>query len=312
MRRCLSFSFLVVSLCLSLQRLAAQELQCVVTVNLERLQSDARLRLTNFSQVVASYLNNHRWTNSTEFETDEDRIRCQIQFEFVSADITGAIPQYSARVFIASGRPIFRTLKTSPLLRIFDGGFDFAYSEQQGVLIHNEQINTPLASFLDYYALVILGYDADSFRKNGGTPYFERALRIKRLAQEQAGQKRGWQSSDNAGDNRSVFVDELLDARFLKLREDFFNYHYNGLDEFHKSAEDGRKELLESLKSIAEIDARFPRSLVVRRFFEAKATEIADVFRSASPAMKRELLEVLRRVDPSRLQQTYEPALASQ
>ncbi|PIO48881.1 MAG: hypothetical protein CMR00_01985 [[Chlorobium] sp. 445] len=308
---------LMISMVLSfapLSSLLAQgyELQCEVTLNVERLQSEARVRLANFAQTVRNYMNNYRWTNSTEFETDEDRIKCQIQFVFMDANLGASPPVYSAQVFIGVTRPIYRSTLTASTLRMLDGALEFSYNEQQGVLLHNELVHNPLASFLDFYGNVIIGYDFDTYRKLSGTPYFEKALRIKRLAQEQGPFPRGWQFGDNGGLNRAVMIDEILDARFIRLRELFYEYHYNGLDEFYYDANAARTNILNCIKAIAEIDMRFPRSLFIRRFFESKAIEIAEVFRGAPLAMRQELLEVLRTVDPSRLQQTYEPALSGE
>ncbi|MGQ9805664.1 MAG: type IX secretion system protein PorD [Chlorobiales bacterium] len=280
----------------------AQELLVDVRVNLEQLPAEARVRLVNFRQTVLDYLNRYRWTNSTEFETDEDRIQCQIEFTFLSANINVAPAQYSAQMFIGASRPIYRSLRASSLLRTLDANVNFFFDERQSVLVHNELVFTPLASLLDYYAYLILAFDAETFDKQGGTPYFTKAFNIRQLAQSQATGNfaRGWRVDDGGGDNRAQMIQEYVDARFLPFRDEFYAYHYNGLDEFHKDPEKARRRIADSLKKIAEIDARFPRSLVVKRFFEAKAIEIGEIFKNASPELKQEVYLILRRVDPSR------------
>jgi hypothetical protein len=114
---------------------------------------------------------------------------------------------------------------------MLDGALEFAYSEQQGALLHNELVHHPLASFLDFYANIIIGYDFDTYRKLSGTPYFEKALRIKRLAQERGPFLRGWQFGDNGGLNRAVMIDEILDARFIRLREILYE---SSVEFYHK------------------------------------------------------------------------------
>jgi len=286
----------------------AQELLVDVRVNLEQLPAEARVRLTNFRQTVIDYMNRHRWTNNPEFETDEDRIQCQIEFTFLSANVNVAPAQYSAQMFIGASRPIYRSLRASSLLRTLDANVNFFYDERQSVLIHNELVFTPLGSLLDYYAYLILAFDADTFDKQGGTQLFTKAFNIRQLAQSQATGNfaRGWRVDDGGGDNRAQMIQEYLDPRFLPFRDEFYNYHYNGLDEFHKDPDKARRRIADSLKKIAEIDARFPRSLVVKRFFEAKAIEIGEIFKNASPELKQEVYAVLRRVDPSR-GSVYEP-----
>lgn len=292
--------------------LRGQELQVDVRVNLEQLPAEARVRLVNFRQTVMEYMNRHRWTNNAEFETDEDRIQCQIEFTFLSANVNVAPAQYSAQMFIGASRPIYRSLRASSLLRMLDANVNFAYDERQNVLIHNELVFTPLGTLLDYYAYLILAFDADTFDKLGGTQLFTKAFNIRQLAQTQATGNfaRGWRADDGGGDNRAQMIQEYLDPRFLPFREEFYNYHYNGLDEFHKDPDKARRRIADALKKIAEIDARFPRSLVVKRFFEAKAIEIGEIFKNASPELKQEVYLVLRRVDPSR-GNVYEPYFTS-
>jgi len=286
----------------------AQELLVDVRVNLEQLPAEARVRLTNFRQTVIDYMNRHRWTNNPEFETDEDRIQCQIEFTFLSANVNVAPAQYSAQMFIGASRPIYRSLRASSLLRTLDANVNFFYDERQSVLIHNELVFTPLGSLLDYYAYLILAFDAETFDKQGGTQLFTKAFNIRQLAQSQATGNfaRGWRADDGGGDNRAQMIQEYLDPRFLPFRDEFYNYHYNGLDEFHKDSDKARRRIADSLKKIAEIDARFPRSLVIKRFFEAKAIEIGEIFKNASPELKQEVYAILRRVDPSR-SNVYEP-----
>lgn len=301
---------LFVGVCLALVTPSAfaQELLVDVRVNLEQLPAEARVRLANFRQTVLDYFNRHRWTNSTEFETDEDKIQCQIEFTFLSANINVAPAQYSAQMFVGASRPIYRSLRASSLLRTLDANVNFFYDERQSVLVHNELVFTPLTSLFDYYAYLILAIDAETFDKQGGTPYFTKAFNIRQLAQSQATGNfaRGWRVDDGGGDNRAQMIQEYIDARFLPFRDEFYTYHYNGLDEFHKDPEKARRRIADSLKKIAEIDARFPRSLVVKRFFEAKAIEIGEIFKNASPELKQEVYLILRRVDPSR-GNVYEP-----
>ncbi len=301
-------SFISVLFTLSVFSASAQELLVDVRVNLEQLPAEARVRLMNFRQTVSDYLNRHRWTNNQEFETDEDKIQCQIEFTFLSANVNVAPAQYSAQMFVGASRPIYRSLRASSLLRTLDVNVNFFYDERQSVLVHNELIFTPLASLLDYYAYLILAFDADTFDRQGGTPLFTKAFNIRQLAQSQATGNfaRGWRIDDGNGDNRAQMIQEYLDPRFLPFRDEFYNYHYHGLDEFYKDPEKARRRIAESLKKIAELDARFPRSLVVKRFFEAKAIEIGEIFKNASPELKQEVYAILRRVDPSR-GSIYEP-----
>lgn len=281
-------------------RSAAQELVCDVRADLARLPSNAIIRLNNFEAVVRDYLNRFRWTTD-DFE-EEDRIKCQVQFIFISADINASPPVYSVQVTIGSSRPVFRSLKATSMIRTSDANLTFSYDNLQASLVHNEEIYGTLTSFLDFYALVVIGTDYDSFNPLGGSPFFERANRIARRAESQATFKNGWLSGDGAGINRAVFASEVVDPRFLPVREAFCSYHYDGLDEFHKEPVKARQAVIAALAKIAEIDNRFPRSMFIRRIFESKYIEIGELFKAAKLEERKQVYEVLLRVDPSHKQ----------
>ncbi|NTV45575.1 MAG: DUF4835 family protein, partial [Chlorobiales bacterium] len=110
----------------------AQELQCDVTMDMVRITSDARIRLANFPQVVASYMNNYRWTD--EDFGNEDRVSCKMEFVFTSADLTVSPPRYTAQVFVGSSRPVYNSLQKTAILRLIDPNLEFVFDERQGVL----------------------------------------------------------------------------------------------------------------------------------------------------------------------------------
>jgi len=66
----------------------------------------------------------------------------------------------------------------------------------------------------DFYALVAMGLDADSFGDRKGQPYFQRALNVAILA-ESAGAS-GWNSSDR--NSRRSFVRNILNPTFDGFR----------------------------------------------------------------------------------------------
>ncbi|WP_169304744.1 DUF4835 family protein [Chloroherpeton thalassium] len=279
--------------------LFAQELQCEVKVDLVRLPSDARLRLGNFVQVVESYLNNYRWTN--EDFTDEDRISCNMEFIFTSADVSASPPEYTAQVFIGSSRPVYNSLRKTIILKYLDQNMTFTYDERQGMLQHNELVFQPLPSFLSFYAMMILGYDFDSFSVLGGTSLFERASKITRQVGESSFSK-GWNIGDAGGQNRSAIVNEMLDPRFEPIRKAFFDYHYNGLDEIYRDKKMVAQTLKQVIQVFAEIDSRYQQSLIISRFFGTKYSEIAELLKNVDEADKKDLFQALIAVDPSHKQ----------
>lgn len=286
--------------------LYAQELNCKVETDLIRLSSEARRKLNFFPQTVESYMNNYRWT--TDDFTDEDRIECNMQFVFTAADISKTPAIYSAQVFVGSTRPVYNSLQRTSVLRVLDQNLEFSFDERTGTLQHNDLVFESLASFLSYYAYLILGYDYDTFTKYGGRPYFEQALRIVRLAQTQSDFTKGWNEGDGAGANRSVYIDEILDPRYEKVREAFFNYHFEGIDLIFKEEQKSLGVIKESCETMREIDKRYPGSRVIRHFFDAKFIEITRLFKSINPDQKQSIYETLLEVDPTH-RQTYDQIL---
>jgi hypothetical protein len=273
----------------------SQELECDVQVDVESMPSNVRDRLKNVKPAIYNYMNFYRWTNDAF--TSEDKIRCGIQVIFTVGD--GSSDNYSAQVIISSSRPVYKSMKVASITRIKDTQLDFTFPASQTSLTHNELRFDPLASFLDYYAYIILGYDYDTFSELGGTLYFEKARRIASIARSGASQTRGWQSSDNNGQNRATFIDDVLDPKFQPLRLEQFNYHYNGLDEYQKGAAIGRAAVLGALQKIADLNAKYTRSFVIPQFFQAKYIEIGEIFKQAPLDDRRRVYEILIRADPA-------------
>ena len=168
----------------------------------------------------------------------------------------------------------------------------------------------PLISFLNYYAYIIIGFDMDSFYRQGGSDFFSKALEI---AVRGASSKfsDGWQSASTSY-NRRVLVDNLLNAKYQQLRMDSFEYHYNGIDLFYnpqtkQQAMNNISKLITDLYKVKDqLDAR---SVYLKVFFDAKAGEIAGYIKSFPN--KEELVNMLLKIDPSHTSK-YEEALTTE
>ncbi len=161
--------FVVIVLFLSLCN--AQELDAKVIVNYEKLPTEYREKLRNFALEVEDYLNSNRFTgDSWEWE----KIKCQFNIFFVSASNQ---TNYSAQVVVNSQRPIGDTKSNTLMLTALDGSWSFRYEVGQ-TFYFNETDFDNLTSFLDFYAFLILGIDADSYDPLGGTDSFNRAYNI--------------------------------------------------------------------------------------------------------------------------------------
>jgi hypothetical protein len=153
--------------------------------------------------------------------------------------------------------------------------FDYT---QGAALTSNRDVYDPITTLLDYYVLLIIGYDYDSFSEFGGTPYFERARIAADLAKNASGT--GW-SKLGGERGRTTIVEELLDPRFRDVRIAYYTYHLKGLDLFVSKLEDARLNVLEAVKAMKTVYDSNARSYVMDLFFSVKYKELVEILRES-------------------------------
>jgi hypothetical protein len=274
----------------------SQELNCRVVVNYESLPVVNRQILEGFSQVVEDYMNN---TKFTDIDWGE-KIECSMNILFLSApsEIT-----YNAQIIVVSQRPIYKSSKNSPMLRINDNSWAFRYEKNQ-TLYASQSTFDPITSLLDYYANIIIGLDTDSFEKLGGSPYFSKAFNIVNLGNT-SGSSSGWQQSSSSY-SRWGLVSDLLNEKYRPFREAFYEYHYNGIDiypEDPKTAQANIANLVYSLEIIK--DKVNVNSVLLRTFFDAKSGEIVEYLKGYPDEA---IFKTLKKIDPSHAS-TYDDAV---
>lgn len=264
----------------------AQELNCKVDVNFESLPVNNRELLTDFQGVIENYMNTTRYTN----EDYAQKIDCSMSIFFTSA---GSDVDYSAQIVIISQRPIFRSTNNSPILTVNDGQWQFKYQKGQA-LYANQTSFDPLTSFLDYYALIIIGMDMDTFEPSGGTVLFKRAQDIVNLGSN-SGASLGWQSS-SAAYNRWGLVNDILSTTYSFFRNAIFDYHY-GIDIFSQNKKLGQPKIANLVDVLWVMYDKLGsvNSVYVRTFFDAKNGELIDYLRDYPDP---ELFSKLKKIDP--------------
>ncbi len=277
--------------------LLSQELNATVNVNYEQLPTASKDKLQGFAEAIQNYLNQNKFTES---DWEGDKIDCTFNIFFVSS---GGELNYAAQVVVTSQRPIYRSHRHSLMLRIQDPSWKFQYEKNQ-ILYFDPTVFNPLTSFLDFYAYVILGFDGDSFDRLGGSDYFTRAYDIAVLGSNSNASK-GWQFSSGSYSRRAL-VEDLRNSQFEKFREDYFDYHYNGLDEYFsnkKKAQANIAKLVEDLYKVRDQIDR--RSVLMKVFFNAKHAEIAEYLKDYPD---KSIFEKLKLIDPPHIS-TYDKLL---
>ena len=285
-KKLLSFSFLM----LTLVSLNAQELNCVVEVNSRQVEGSERKIFKELQKAVFQFINGRKWTND-EYETFE-RIDCSI---LITLEQRLGANQFSGNIQVQASRPVFNTSYKTPIMNVRDEDFVITYNQFEPLIFTENSYSGELVSILAYYAYMILGYDYDSFSKEGGTPFFQQAQRI--VSNAQSSPEQGWKASEGER-NRYWLVENHLSARFKPLRATYYDYHRKAFDIMESDVKRGRSVILNSMKELKRIHNVAPSSYNLQTFFLAKQAEIVNLFSEADSREIEELTETLITIDP--------------
>jgi len=270
-RTTLLFTLLVLS---ATVRLIAQELNCEVSVNMEKITSAQREYLRTFESDVKKYMNNNKWTDE---DLGGEKIDCSMTIYFVSV---AGDNDYTAQIVVGSQRPVYvgndKSGRNTQVLRIADDRWEFTYVPNQP-MVKDEYRFEPLTGVLNFYAYLIIGMDLETYNELSGSQCFQKALNICNQAMATSYAK-DWQSSAGTY-SRFGFLDELMNLKYQQFRLSFYSYHFDGLDLLATKPQDGLDAMLKAIEAIAELrQKQNPRSVLVRVFFDTKYLEIADSF----------------------------------
>lgn len=269
--------------------LSAQEFNSTVTID-ARQTGQTRLRIFDILEnSLEEFINQTAFTN--EKFSDLQKIDCSFFITINNFDSD----RFQANIQVQASRPVFgSTIKTS-ILNVKDEDFNFTYTESQPLIYDVNNYQSNLTSVVSFYLLTILGLEADSFSPEGGTPYFETARQIVNAAQPNAGT--GWQAS-GVGFSRFNLNNDLLSQNFAKFRNAFYIYHREGLDLMHKSTNDAKNNILESIELLDEVNSERPNSVLLRLFFDTKAGEIQQILNGGPKLDIAKTKDYLYRIAP--------------
>ena len=268
--------------------LYSQELNCNVIVNFQNVPVNNRELLVDFKDVVENYMNTTRFT---DLNWDGDKIDCSANIFFTSA---GSDVSYSAQIVVVSQRPVYQSTRNSALLTLNDAEWSFNYEVGQSMYANLDAFD-PLTSLLDYYALIIIGFDMDTWEEFGGTPYFKKAFDIVNLAST-SNNKTGWQPSNKLY-SRWGLVSDALNEKYASFRSAIFDYHY-GIDIFAQNKAVGQAKIVELIDVLYDLSERLgiTKSVFIQTFFNAKFGEITDHLKGYPD---KRIFTKLKKVDPS-------------
>jgi hypothetical protein len=285
-------AILILLLAVSPALTLAQELNCKVVVNSDRIARSDKQVFRDMEIAFSDFLNDRRWT--TDVFQNEERIKCNLN---ISIDEMPSISSFRATVQIQSARPVHNSTYESIVLNFADRDWTFDYVESQPLDFNPNSYTSNLTSMLAYYANIIIGLDYDSFGSLSGTSYFQRANNI--VTNATPSNRPGW-SSLESNRNRFWLVENLLNQRMAQLRESIYTYHRLGLDIYQEKPEEAQQNILQVLRLIQDVRRTYPESILVITFLDSKVDELINLFSSAPIQAKRDDYNLLIDIDPSK------------
>ena len=281
--------FLIFVVLFAIMQLNAQELNCTISVNSDKIPGSNKQVFTTLENSLNEFVNQKRWT-AFNYKPQE-RIECNLTITLLEqkgSDFTGHIQ-------IQSSRPVYNSSYLTPVFNFKDNDFSFQYTEFEPLQFNENQFESNLVSVISFYVYTILGFDADTFSLNGGTSYFTRAQDI--LVQAQQSGYAGWNQNDGTG-TRFTLIDNLLSPTYSLFRNSMYEYHLKGLDGMNGDKKKSKQIIAKSIEGLKTIFNERPNAFLLRVFMDSKSTEIVSVFSDGPMFDTVKLKEDLLRISP--------------
>lgn len=279
------FTFLLL---LSVGLIQAQQLNCTVKVNSDKLSNANQQVFKTLETSLNEFVNKTDWTGQSLKQNE--KISCSMYITIQSSNSD----QFTATLQVQSSRPIYNSTYSSPVLNFNDKDFSFRYTEFENLLFNPTSFESNLVSVISFYSYIILGMDQDTFVLESGDSNFEVAQNIANLAQ-QSGYK-GWSQSDG-NQNRYFLINDLLSGSFSTIRKSSLDYHL-GLDLMSKDLKLAKEKIKGTLLDLGKFNSSKPNAFLTRIFFDAKSDEILSVFSGGPSSNISDLVESLNKTSP--------------
>jgi len=275
---------IIICLLFSKSVLVSQEIEATVTLNTEGMPTEQLQSIEFFKITLERYLNSQKFSN-VDWEGPKISVSISIQLTSMGRN------NYAANLFIAAKRTIDEKDERSSTSMMFEDKGKWAFEYTDGLsLSYDFTRHDPIASILDFYMLIVIGLDLDSYGELDGDQCFQRAKQIFDIAvTRMAG---GWQSfSDEYG--RHTLIADLINARLDPFRKLIFEYYVDGLDLMDEDRQQALKNIAGTIGRMADFKERYlNQSHLMDLFFYAKCNELCELFRGNKdhPKIFRDLM----------------------
>ncbi len=251
----------------------SQELNAQVQINYAQVGGSNTQTFRTLEKSLKDFINKTSWTGKKlqNFE----KIKCS--FAIVISEKNGN--NYKGSIVVQSVRPVFGAQYESPILNVNDTNFSFEYLENQNLVFNERQFSGKnLIDVVSFYVYLILGYDADTFQLKGGTPWFDKALKIAQNSQSQ--NYSGW-SQMESNRNRGALIANILAEQNNGLRLFYYSYHRNGLDNLGNNNQISAKQFIANeILKLKPYESNFQMNYAFSLFIDSKKEEIFNIFDS--------------------------------
>lgn len=282
----------ILILLFSLTQIHAQDVNCKTIVLDNRIQLTDKKIFRSLEQAITEFVNNTKWTN----EKIQPNEKIELTIQFIPDKYDQANNYFQGNAQIICQRPVYGSTYTTNTLNILDEDWKFNYIEFQRMDYNENSFTNNLTSLIGFYVNYAIGLDYDSFSPLGGTPYFTKALGIASNAQSSDGSS-GWKPFQKSLRTRYNLIDNALNQRFEPMREAYYKYHRQGLDQMYKNPEAARKNIYASLELVQKVFKIAPNTAALIVFFEAKSDELVNIYKGATPTEKTKAIEILSEIN---------------
>ncbi len=251
----------------------AQEILANVTVASQQMAGSNQEVYRILQKSLRNFINNTSWTGKKlqNFE------KIKANFAIIITGKEGN--KYNGSIVVQAVRPVYKTTYETPLININDTKFSFEYVQNQNLVFNEREFSGDnLIDVISYYVYLVLGYDADSFKKDGGTQWFKKAQKIFQNAQNRGYE--GWAVSEG-NKSRGTLINMILSPNMKTLRQIYYNYHRSGLDNLHKVGQTQPKRVIyDALMKLNTYKNNFQQNYAINLFLDTKSAEIFKIYDS--------------------------------
>lgn len=265
-------------------RVSAQELNCQVEINTQKLQNVSNSVFETLKDAISEYMNTNKFSEAQISANEKIDCRMLLTVNEYEGDVVKGTLQ------VQSSRPVYNSNYTTTLVNFLDSKIDFSYSEGEQLNFNLTGMESQLTQVLNFYAYLFLAMDFDSFAPKGGELFWERLKLIVQDAQSSG--EVGWKAFED-NKNRSAIVDAFTSPQTEQMRDFTYRYHRNGLDEMAQSPDKGRANITESLDILKAVYDVTPMSVALSMTRDAKLDELVNVYSKAQQTERERVYETL-------------------